>query len=146
MIGVEAHHDPPQPRPLRIDRLVHPSTQFLFDHLQFGAHPVAARLPFKLELSPPAVPADVGEAKKVKRLRFAETACPPVLRRMASELDEPRLPRVERQGKRRQTRPHVLQEPFGIGLMLEANNDVVGVAHHDDVSVAMARLAKVPTA
>jgi hypothetical protein len=36
MIGVKAHHDPPQPRPLLIDRLVHPSTQFLLDHLQVG--------------------------------------------------------------------------------------------------------------
>jgi hypothetical protein len=94
VIGVEAHHDPAQPRSLLIDRLMHPSTQRLLDYLQPGAHPVAARLPPKLEVSPPAVPADVGEAKEVERLRLAETTCPSVLRRMASEVDEPRLPRV----------------------------------------------------
>src|ERR1019366_7262603 len=95
MISIEAHHHPPQPRPLLVDCLVHPSTQFLFDHLQSGAHPVAARLPPELEIFPPAVPADVGKTKKVERLRLAEIACPPVLRRMASELNEPRLPRIE---------------------------------------------------
>ena len=96
VISIEAHHNPPQPRPLLVDCLMHPSTQFLLDHLQSGAHPVAARLPLELEPSPPAVPADVREAKEVERLRFAEIALPPVLRRMASELDEPRLPRVQR--------------------------------------------------
>ena len=88
VISIKSRHDPPQPRPLLVDRLMHPSAQFLLDHLQPGAHPVAARLPFKLEPSPPAVSADVGEAKKVKRLRFSETTCPPVVSRMASELDE----------------------------------------------------------
>src|SRR4029077_1856443 len=100
--------------------------------------PVAARLPLELELSPPAVPADVGEAKEVERLRFAEIACPPVLRRMASELDEPRLPRVERQGEVRQARPHTLPEPLGIGLVLEADDNIVSVPHHDDVAMGVA--------
>src|ERR1700686_2694395 len=108
MIGVEAHHDPAQPRPLLIDCLMHSSTQRVLNRPQRGAHPVAARLPPELEASPPVLPADVDEAKKVKRLRFAETACPSVLRRVASELDKPRLPRVERQSKLRQTRPHAL--------------------------------------
>src|SRR5277367_1451591 len=138
MVGVEAHHDPAQPRSLLIDCLMHPSAQRLLDHLQSDAHPVSARLPLELEASPPAVPAYVGESKKVERLRFAETTRPPVLGRMASELDEPCLPRVQRQGKLCQTRPHVLPEPLGVGLMLEANDDVVSVAHHDDVAMGMA--------
>jgi hypothetical protein len=132
---------------------MHPSTQRFLDHLQLGAHPVAARLPPELEVSPPAVPADVGEAKKVERRRFAETTYPPVLDRMASELDEPCLPRIEprsgsmqrqavsaleRQGELRQARPHILPEPLGVDLMLEADDDVVSVAHHDDVPMSMA--------
>jgi hypothetical protein len=125
MISVEAHHHPPQPRSLRVDCLVRPSTQRLLDHLQLGAHPVAARLPLELETSSPAVSADVDEAKNVERLRFAETACPPVFGRMASELDEPCLPRVQRQGELRQAHPHFFPEPLGVGLMLEANGNVV---------------------
>src|ERR1700676_3722228 len=138
VISIEAHHNPPQPRPLLIDRLVHPSSQFLLDHPQSGAHPVAARFPPELETSPPVLPADVGKTKKVKRLRFAETACPPVRCRVASELNEPRLLRVQRQGERRQTCPHILPEPLGIGLMLEANDDVVSVSHNDDVAMGVA--------
>jgi len=80
----------------------------------------------------------VREAKKVKRLRLAETACPSVLRRVASEFNEPRLLRMQRQGERRQTCPHVLQKPLGIGLVLETHDNIVGVAHHDDPSKGMA--------
>ena len=67
----------------------------------------------------------MGEAEKVERLWFAETTRPPVPGRMASELDEPRLPRMQRQGKICQPHPHILPEPLGIGLVLEADDDVV---------------------
>ena len=69
----------------------------------------------------------MGETKKAERFRFAGTACCPVLPRMASERDPPRLPRIEprggsmlhqtvsalsRQREVRQTRPHIRQEPL----------------------------------
>jgi hypothetical protein len=66
----------------------------------------------------------VGEAKKVKRFWFAETAHPSALRRTASELDEPRLPRMKRQGEVRETRSHISPKPLGVGLVLEADDEV----------------------
>ena len=35
------------------------------------------------------------------------------------------FPGVQRQGELRQAHPHVLPEPLGLGLMLEANGNVV---------------------
>ena len=120
MAGAEAHHNLPQPRSLLVDGPVHPSTQRSLT--TFSLARTRSLRDFRLSCaSPPAVSADVGEARK---LNVSGLPRPRARRfcRMAPELDEPRLPRVQRQGELRQTRPHVLPEPLGIGLVLEAND------------------------
>ena len=89
-------------------------------------------LPFRVR------PADMGEAQKVEGLRLAMAALAAVSRRIAAELDQARLVRMQRQREPAQPLAHLRQKPLGIGLVLEAGDDVVGVAHDDDVALGMA--------
>jgi len=42
------------------------------------------------------------------------------------------------QPKRFRPRPHIRQKPLGISLMLESDNTIVGVSHHDHLSTGLA--------
>src|ERR1700730_4339316 len=79
----------------------------------------------------------MGEAEEVERLRLAKPRPFPLLRRSAAELDQTGLVRMEGQRKLGQTNPPLRLATPGIGLVLKAGNDVVGIAHQDDVSLAM---------
>src|SRR5260370_31611574 len=79
----------------------------------------------------------MGEAEEVERLRLAKPCPLPLLRRPAAELDQTGLVRMQGQRKLRQPIPQFRLEPLGIGLVLKAGNDVVGIAHQDDVSLGM---------
>src|SRR5216683_4299013 len=79
----------------------------------------------------------MGEAEEVEGLRLAEPCPLPLLRRPAAELNQTGLVRMQGQRKLRQPIPQFRLEPLGIGLVLKAGNDVVGIAHQDDVSLGM---------
>src|SRR5207237_1118491 len=79
----------------------------------------------------------MGETEEVERLRLAKPRPFPLLRRPAAELDQTGLVRMQGQRKLRQPIPQFRLEPLGIGLVLKAGNDVVGIAHQDDVSLGM---------
>src|ERR1700682_3674698 len=79
----------------------------------------------------------MGEAEEVERLRLAKPRPFPLLRRSAAELDQTGLVRMQGQRKLRQPIPQFRLKPLGIGLVLKAGNDVVGIAHQDDVSLGM---------
>ena len=53
---------------------------------------------------------------------------------MAAELDEAHLVRVQVQRERCQPPRQVAQEPLGLMPMLEADDDVIGIAHDDHVA------------
>jgi hypothetical protein len=57
---------------------------------------------------------------------------------MATELDDPGLVRVKRERKRLEPRPHRVEEAPRVGLVLEAEDQIVGVAHDDHVSLGFA--------
>src|SRR5580692_11381726 len=93
------------------------------------------------------------EAKEVERLRLAFATRRPSFRREAAKLNrvakrtdaatsgqraQACLLPMQRQRELRQSLAHVRQEPPRLGLVLKANDDVVGVAHDDDVSLGMA--------
>ncbi len=84
-----------QPPPLRRDRLVPTPSQGFLDRAQFGLHPVAPGPPPKLKAALARSSTDVSEPEKVERLRLAEASPSSVGRRMAAELDEARLVRMQ---------------------------------------------------
>nr|WP_294564323.1 hypothetical protein [uncultured Rhodopila sp.] len=92
----------------------------------------------------PRAPADVGEAEEVEGLRFARLARGPVRGCPLSELYQPGLLGIEPrsgsmqrqavsalqiQRKLRRALPQILEKPFGIGTMLEADDGVIGIPH-----------------
>src|SRR6476469_7064739 len=109
-------------------------SQFLLDGLQLCLHAIPPGLPFDLEFSPTSFAADKGEAQEGEGLRFAEPAPLAVCRRHASQLAQPGLLRMTRQRNLLQPLTHLVEEAPGVALVLEANNEVVSVAHDDHVA------------
>ena len=59
-------------------------------------------------------------------------------RRKAAELDQPGLLRMQRQRELLQPLAHRIQEAPGVALVLEADDEVVGIAHDDHVARGLA--------
>src|SRR6478735_10398097 len=124
----------PQPLALFGNRLVHAPSHLLLDLLQLRPHAVGAGFPLDLESSRTSLVADEGEAQEIEGLRLAEPAPLAALCRKTSELDQPGLLRMQRQGKLPQPITHLIQEALGIALVLEADDEVVCVAHDDHIA------------
>ena len=65
------------------------AAQLPFDRLDFRPHSLLHRLPLHREVPLPGLAADMREAQKVERFRFAFAPPLVVRRRKASELDQP---------------------------------------------------------
>src|ERR1700747_3746541 len=133
-----AADDSPQPLPLRGDRLVHAPSHLLLHFLELRPHAVPSGLPFDLEFSRSGLAADEGETQEVEGLRFAESAPLAAFRRKAPELDDPGLLGIQRQRKLLQPITHLVQEAPGIVLMLETDDEIVGIAHDDHITRGLA--------
>ena len=131
-------HDLPEPSPLLGDGSVHALAQTFLDLLQLRPHAVRPGLPLDLEAALAGFAADQREAEEGEGLRLAKPASLPVRRRMAAELDEPGLVRMQRQRKRPQPFAHRVPEAPGVALVLKAGDDVVGVPHDDHVALRLA--------
>ena len=95
-------------------------------------------LPLDEELSGAGLAADEGEAQELEGLRFALPALLAIGRREAAELDHAGFVRVERQRERLDPRAHRLEEPPGVGLVLEARDHIVRIADDDHVAGSLA--------
>ena len=73
------------------NRIMHASPQLDLDLLQLGLHALANRLPKHQKPSLFRLPVKVHESEKIESLRLAQTQALSVLRRMASELEQPPL-------------------------------------------------------
>src|ERR1700716_220883 len=129
-----AADNPAQPPPLFRDRLVHAPSHLLLDLLELRPHAVPSGFPFDLEFPCSGFATDEGEAQKVEGLRLAEPLPLAALCRKASELDQPGLLRMQRQRKLPQPLAHLLQKEPAIAMVLEPDDEVVGVAHNDHVA------------
>ncbi len=127
-----------QPPSLFGDGLVHPPSQFLLHFLEFCPHAIASALPFDQELAGARLAADEGEAQEVEGLRLAEPALRAFGRRMAAELDQTGLVRMQRQRELLEPCAHRIEEPTGVGLVLEADDHIVRIACDDHVASRLA--------
>ena len=74
---------------------------------------------------------------KPRKLKVSGLSEPALLasgRRVAAKLDQAGLLRMQRQRKLLQSFAHRVQEATGVGLVLEADDDVIRVAHDDHVA------------
>jgi hypothetical protein len=103
------------------NRVMHTSPQLDLHLLQLSLHAFANRLPKHQKPSLLCLPADVLEAEKIEGLRLAQTKALSVRRRMASELEESRLFRVQFQLEFRHAFSEFFPELFGFRLELESS-------------------------
>ena len=127
-------HDGPQPRAGFRHGGVHAPPQLGFHLAQLGLQPFANRLPKNQKASLARPAADVREAEEVEGFRFTQTGALPVLGRVAAELQQARLFRVQLQLELAHTLLQFRPEAFGIVLELESGHDVVGEANGDHVA------------
>jgi len=66
------------------------------------------------------------EAQEVEGLRLAKAAPLAVRRRMAAELDQARLVRMQTERKAFQPLPQGRKKSLAVGLVLEAGDEIVG--------------------
>src|SRR5215207_1136539 len=111
-----------------------PPSQLLLDLRELRPHAVAPGFSAEQELALPRPAADEGEAQEGEGLRLAETTPGALDRREAAELDQAGLVRMQRQREPLQPLAHRVPEAPGVGLMLEAEYEIIGVAHDDHVA------------
>ena len=128
-------HDRLQPLADVRNRVMHSPPQLDLDPLQRRLHALANRLPKHHEPALPRLPADMLEAEEIEGLWLAQSNALSVGRRVASELDQPRLLRVQFQLELFHSFFQFRPEPFGIVFELESNQGVVGITHHDYIAV-----------
>jgi hypothetical protein len=123
-----------EPRPELPDGPVHPLPQGLFDLLQRRAEPLGDCLAPDRKLARPRLTADVRQAEEVEGLRFslapppAPVTCPP------PKVKEACLVRGQLHVEPVEALPQVAQALLSAVFVLEADDEVVTVAHADDVS------------
>jgi hypothetical protein len=101
---------------------MHPPSQFILHPLERTPHAVAPRLPANPEESAAGCSADQDETQKSESLRFILTALLTSFCRIAAELDQLGLLRVQRQRKLREPQAHILQKSLGLRLMLSVGS------------------------
>ena len=138
VIREEASHDLRQPSSLLWNGLMHSPSQLLLDLRELRPHAITPGSPFEEELAPSRSTANVDEPQELEGLRFSEPAPSAFVRRMATKLDQAGLLRIERQRELLHPLAHRIVEAPGVRLVLEANDDVVGIAHNDHVAGGLA--------
>jgi len=96
------------------------------------------RLLRHLEPALPGPSADMSEAKKIERFRFAAPELGTLRRCEAAERDQPGLLRMQCQRKLRQPLAHHVEKASAVGLVLEADHHVVRITHDHHVASSLA--------
>src|SRR5690242_7100892 len=134
VVGEVAGDDLLQPFPLLGDRLLHPPLELLLDLLELRPLAIPAGFPVDQEMSPARDAADEDKAQEREGFRLAEAAPFAVAGRKTTELDQPGLLRVERQRELLKPVAHHVEEPTSVGLVQEADHDVICIPQDDHVT------------
>ena len=114
---------------------MHPSPELRLDLLEFRPQAITPGLPMKLEATPSRFPADVGETQEVEGFRLSEPARLSSDRREAAELKNAGLLRMECQCEGFEPLPHHVEKATCVALGLEADDQIIGIAHDDHVAL-----------
>jgi hypothetical protein len=123
-----------QPPTLVGQAVVASSSQLVLELPQGYTHAVASRMASKQEGSAPRAAADEREPQEVERLRLALPAVLPSLDRIAAELQQPGLFPMKFERELLEPLSHRVPEPARFGFVLEADDQIVSVAHDDHVA------------
>src|ERR1017187_3664482 len=118
-----------QPLPDFRYRLVHTTAQRLLDLLQLRLQSLPRRLSSDLEAALSGGSTAMRKPQKRETLRLPFSPRPALPCGVWSELDQPRLPRMQFQPELCQPFPKFLEEPFGLVAVLETPHQIVRVAN-----------------
>src|SRR5689334_18368930 len=127
VIGEETPNHLLKPLPLMGYGIVSLPAQLLLDLSEFCLAAVTPGFPFELESPLAGSAADQSKTQEVEGLRLTETASLAVVHRIAAELDQPGLLRVERQRELLKPLPHHFEEPMRVGLALEPDHQIIRI-------------------
>jgi len=131
-------YDQTQPLACVLDGSVHAPSQLGLHLAQLRLQPFTNRLPqHRVVTVAPLLAADMREAEEIERLRFPFAAPLPVLDRIRSKLQKPRLVGMQFELELPKPLGKFRPEPFGIRFTLEPNHNVVRIAHRDNIAVRL---------
>jgi len=110
------------------------SLELHFQLPQLGPHPLPHRPPHQDEPPRFRPPATMREAQEAERLRLPFSPPLSPLGRVASELNQARLVRMQLQRELAQALAQLLEEPLSVATVLESNDEVVGVSRDYNVA------------
>src|SRR5260370_23366212 len=118
------------------DGFVHPSLKLGFHLVQLRLQSLADGLPQHRKPSvTPLLHADMRKAKEVERLRFPFSTPLPLVDRIRTKLQQPRLFGMQFQVELPHSFGEFCSELIGIRFVPESNHDVVCESHDDDIAV-----------
>ncbi len=80
--------------------------------------------------------AHVRETKEIESFRSALAASFTAFARIATELNQTRLPFVQLQAKLGEPRVEIFQARFRLTVVLKANHKIIRIAHNDHIAAA----------
>src|SRR5689334_12476010 len=108
---------------------MHPLPQHFRDFPKLRSHAIASALPFNLEAAPARFTTYERHPQEIEGFRFAEPAPLAIGRSKATKLNQPGLVRMKRQRKLLQPLAHSVQKAPGVHLVLNSNDDIIGIPH-----------------
>ena len=120
--------------------MVHASPEFKFDLSEFRSHPFRDRLPEHDESPVSCTVARMCETEEVERFWLSLATPLAVVGGKPPKLDQACLVGMQFQAELVEAFPQVFVKLLGIRAVLEAQHNVVGESHHDNVT------ARVPPA
>jgi hypothetical protein len=99
--------------------------------------PPAHRLAEDRKYSLPGLATNMGKSQEVECLRFSFSAPVSVFPRKPAKLQNPSLVRMQFQSKFPKPFIKIGQEPFGFATMLESHNEVITIAHNNNVTLRL---------
>jgi len=120
-------HHAAKPAPLVGDGQMPAPLKLVFDLLELGPQPLRDGVAPEPETPVLAPSADVREAQELEGLRLPESPCRSSLGGEPPELDQPGLVGMQLQPELREPLAKVVEELLGVALMLEADDEIIGL-------------------
>ena len=131
VVGKIAAEHCSQPPALLVEWSVHVRSQLILDRMQSCSHAISPRRALELERPTSRTTANEDETEKRERFGSVESSTLSPFGGIAPKLDQPRLLPVQFKLELLESRPHGIPETSGIRLVLEAEDDIIGVADDD---------------
>src|SRR4051812_9530112 len=135
MVLVIAHDDPPEPFTDLAGTMMLPALKLSFNGFELQNHPLGRRNPPDGEGSAtPEMPTIMSESQEYEGFWFSLATPFSISEGKPSELDQPRLVRMQFQTELNQPLLKITQESFSVSPVLKAQHKIVGISDNYDIA------------